>query len=256
MRAYGVTRRAATSGLVVAALSIATACSSGGAAVATSSGLPPPPTDATGDGGSAVTPAPTSAALNPDGFPYPSPPYGRNARSGTTPGSRMRNFAYLGYRNGDPSQGLQTIAMIDYYDPCGKRYKLIHLSVAAVWCTPCNEETAAMVLAKSDIDANQVLMLQALDDGPVLNVGATPGDLDRWVARYKPTFTEMLDPGLTNLGGFFAAAEVPWNCDIDPRTMEILDQSTGWTGDVTSELSPGLAAVQGPQSYPLAVSCN
>jgi hypothetical protein len=238
---------------VALGLSMATACSSGEKAPGGSANGASPGSSSPGDDAGASTSPPV--ATNPDGLAYPSPPYGRNARSGTTPGSRMQNFAYLGYPNGDPSQGLQTIAMIDYYDPCGKRAKLIHLSVAAVWCTPCNQETAAVVAAKADLDVEQVVMLQALDDGPTVNMGATQGDLDRWIAKYHPTFSEVLDPGLTHLGGFFPAAEVPWNCDIDPRTMEIIDQSTGWS-DVTTELSPALAAVQGPPAYPLAVSCN
>ena len=255
MRAYGAApwRVVTTLATAALALSLVTACSSGGKGSSGSPGGASPTPTGTGDDSDGATAPPVRT--NPDGFAYPSPPFGRNARSGSTPGSRMQNFAYLGYPNGDPSQGLQTIAMIDYYDPCGKRFKLIHLSVAAVWCTPCNQETAAVVAARADLDAEQVVMLQALDDGPTVNVGATQHDLDLWIARYRPAFSEVLDPGLIHLGGFFPAAEVPWNCDIDPRTMEIIDQSTGWS-DVTTELSPALAAVQGPPAYPLSVSCN
>src|SRR5580704_17417819 len=79
---------------------------------------------------------------NPDGVPYPSPTggYGRNARSGSTPGSVMANYRFQGYRSGDPSKGLPTISLADYYDPCNKRYKMIHLTVAGVWCQPCSQE--------------------------------------------------------------------------------------------------------------------
>jgi hypothetical protein len=234
-------------------LGAGSACGSGGTKSTGSAGLQ---SGNSADGGGTSTTA--GASANPDGVLYPSPPngYGRKARSGATPGSVMANFKYFGYPNGDPSQGLQLIAMADYYDPCQKRYKLIHLSVSAVWCNPCNAETDAIVAAKAQLDGQQVVMLQALDDGPTMNVGATQGDLDRWVTRHHVNFTEMLDPGLGNLGGFFEAAAVPWNCDIDPRTMEIIDQATGWAGDVTVELAPALTAVQGPPRYPLAVTCN
>jgi hypothetical protein len=194
---------------------------------------------------------------NPDGVPYPNPAagYGHSARRGKTPGSVIENFKFLGYPNANVAGGLQTIALADYYDPCNKRLKLLHLSVAAVWCTPCNEETVALVAAKSMLDSEQVVLVQALSDGPTMNVGATQSDLNKWIQTNKSNFTEMLDPNLTNLGTFFDAAAVPWNADIDPRTMEILDAATGWAGTVASELGPGISAAGGAPGYPVAISC-
>jgi len=194
---------------------------------------------------------------NPYGVAYPSPPggYGRKARSGNTPGSVMQNFKFLGYPNGDRSQGLQTIALADYYDPCQKSYKLLHLTVAGVWCGPCNQETDAIVGAKSQLDSERVAVLQALDDGKTQGVPATTSDLDYWMNLHKVNFTEMLDPGLTNLGGFFDAAAIPWNCDLDPRTMEIIDESTGWAGDVSTELQAGFNALPAQPGYPVP-ACN
>jgi hypothetical protein len=249
MRDDGVGRRAA---LCILGVAVAAGCSSP-ARTSPATVSQPGNTGSVSDAGFGMTP---DAALTIDGFPYPSPPYGRSQRSGTTPGSRIQPFQFLGYRDGDPSQGLQTISLLDYYDPCARHIKVLHISVAAVWCTPCNEETAALTMAQASIAGEGVAMLQALDDGPVQGTGATQGDLDRWVARYAPTFSEVLDPGLANLGSFFPAAEVPWNADIDPRTMEIIDAETGWAGDVTIELAQGLSAAQGPPGYPIAVSCN
>jgi hypothetical protein len=76
------------------------------------------------------------------------------------------------------------------------------------------------------------------------------------VEKYMSNFTEMLDPGLMNLGGFFPAESLPWNCDIDPRTMEILDDSTGWAGDLDTEIQPGLTARPADPSYPIPVACG
>jgi hypothetical protein len=61
-------------------------------------------------------------------------------------------------------------------------------------------------------------------------------------------FTEMLDPGLHNLGHFFDAAAIPWNADVDVRTMELLDSSVGFS-DVPTELAPALNAVGQPPLY-------
>jgi hypothetical protein len=37
--------------------------------------------------------------------------------------------------------------------------------------------------------------------------------------------------------------------------MEIIDSSDGWAGDVMTEVQPGLDAVAGAPSYPVA-ACN
>jgi hypothetical protein len=128
----------------------------------------------------------------------------------------------------------------------------MHLSVAAVWCEPCNQETQAFVAAKAMLTQEQVVLVQALSDGPTKNVPATTADLNFWISENKSNFTEMLDPNLANLGTFFDAAAVPWNADIDPRTMEILDDGTGYAGSVTQELQAGLSLAGKPPGYPVA----
>jgi hypothetical protein len=218
------------------------------AAVACSSGGHPAAAGTPGDAGGLV-----GHDANPDGVPYPSGPYGRSARRGTTPGSVLENFAFRGYPGGDPSHGLQTISLADYYDPCGKRFKLLHITVAGLWCTNCNQETDAMVAAKAQLDAAHVAVLQALDDGNAVGVPATQGDLDVWVRLHKPNFTEVLDPGLANLGGFFSnPSSIPWNFEVDPRTMELVADGVGIQSDATA----GLSAIPATPGYPLAVVCN
>ena len=196
--------------------------------------------------------------VNPYGVPYPQPAsgYGRSARSGSTPGNIMQNFKFLGYRGGTIAPQTERIALADYYDPCSKQYKLIHLSVASVWCVPCQQETDTIVASKAQLDSQGVVVLQALDDGPVQGTGATTDDLNRWITAHKSNFTEMLDPGLTQLAGFFDAAAVPWNCDLDPRTMEIIHAETGWSGSVKTALAPSLAALPATPSFAPPTSCN
>lgn len=235
--------------LAVAALALAAAagCSSSGKATG-------PACDPC-EGGAAQGPS-----TNPDGLAYPNPTggYGHTPRSGSTPGNVIANLHFLGYVNGDVSKGLQTISLADYYDPCQKRLKLLHLSVAGVWCAPCNQETQAMVGAASYLQQNGVVVLQALSDGATEGVGATQSDLTYWADHYKMPFTVMLDPGPTQFGGYFNAAAIPWNADVDPRTMELVDAATGWAGDVNGELATGLAAVAARPLYtiPAAAACN
>ncbi len=214
-----------------------------------------------GTGGDAAATSPDSGTgLNPDGVPYPSlaAGYGHTARSGDTPGSVIADFSFHGRLAG--STELTTISLSRYYDPCNKRYKILHLSVAAVWCEPCSEETIAVVadLSSSDsvLDKDKIVFIQALDDGPTEGVPATVSDLDYWITQNHSNFTEMLDPGLKNLGGFFDAAAIPWNSDIDVRTMEILDSNEGWAGDVATEVAGGLAALPATPSYPIPASAG
>jgi hypothetical protein len=199
--------------------------------------------------------APT-AALNPDGVPYPSSTGGHKARAGSTPGSVIQDFAFQGYPDADESKGLQTISLANYYDPCNRRLTLLHLTVAGAWCVPCGDETDTLVASKAKLASERVTVIQVLGDGPTEGVTATVTDLHNWISKHASNFTEMLDPNLSNLGTFFSAATVPWNCDIDPRTMEIIHESTGWPGDLDTELQPALTALPAAPGYPIPAVCG
>lgn len=219
--------------------------------------------DGTPGSGSGSPVVSTTQTLSPDGFAYPTPTsgYGHASRKVTSPtafvpGSVIQNFKFLGYPNADESGGLQAVSLVNYYDPCGKRLKVLHISVAAVWCVPCNQETSALIQAKAQLDGEGVVILQALSDGPTKNVGATETDLRYWIQITKTPFTEMLDPDLANLGIFFDDAAIPFNADVDPRTMEIIDATTGWSGMVSDEVTSGLAAAAGMPGYPITAKCD
>jgi hypothetical protein len=242
MRAYSIPWLGAIGTIALVALASVFACSS-----QSPSEAPTSPGDA------AVLAA---ATTNPDGVPYPSGAGGHNARAASTPGSVIQNFAFQGYPDADKSKGLQTISLADYYDPCGKRLKLLHLTVAGAWCVPCGDETDTLVASKAQLASERVTVIQVLGDGPTEGVTATVTDLDNWISKHGSNFTEMLDPNLANLGTFFNAANVPWNCDIDPRTMEIIHESTGWPGNLDTELQPSLSALPATPSYPIPAVCG
>ena len=176
---------------------------------------------------------------NPQGVAYPAQHLGHAARGmdgahrpNATPGSVMPNYKFLGYPGGDPSKGLQTVALADYFDPTASKYKVIHLIAAASWCGACDDETKALLAtlatAQSDYRARGVVYLVALIEGDAANFGATQKDLDSWLTTHKTPFTAMLDPEAAQLGVFFNADTVPFNADLDARSMEILDAQTGY----------------------------
>jgi len=176
---------------------------------------------------------------NPDGVPYPAAHIGVRPRGmndahvpNATPGDVIANYKFLGYPNGDPSSGLQVVALADYFDPQATKYKVVHIIAAASWCPDCADETStlvkAMATASSDPRADGVVYLQALIEGATPNFGATQSDLNLWIQAHSPPFTTVLDPEAEVLGVFFDADSVPFNADIDARSMELLATGTGY----------------------------
>jgi hypothetical protein len=192
---------------------------------------------------------------NPDGVPYPADHLGFKARGNTVAtaprGDRIQNFKFLGYPDGDISKGLQPFALADFYDPTGKNYKVIHISVAGVWCTWCIAETKALAGDAShaslipQLKAKKVVYLTALSEDDQHNPAAQK-DLDFWINTYHPGYTQLLDPGNRNLGPFFTSAGIPWNGNFDARSMEILSSITsaptsdGSTIDIMGDVQPWL----------------
>jgi hypothetical protein len=209
-------------------------------------------------------PAPTvqttcsDANKNAFGDCYPSSDIGVGARTNFsatgTSGQRIANFAFTGYPATDTTQVTPgtptTINLAKYYNPDlkpipgvigGVPVKVIHLTVAAVWCGPCNEETdfisganwtgqnpAPSASFATELAPLGVVFVQALSDGAVVGTGATITDLNSWITHHANDFTSMLDPGVQNLGVFFDAAAVPFNMNIDARSMEILSSEVGF----------------------------
>jgi hypothetical protein len=201
---------------------------------------------------------------------YPTSDIGTGARSGTSssavPGNRIANFAFTGYaatdvnailQNGQPPSATKTIHLGDYFDPQqqgvpniigGVPIKIIHLTVAALWCGPCNEETdfiagsnytganTANASFASELAPLGVVFVQAIDDGNVVGTGATINDLNTWLNRHNNDFTTMVDPGNQNLGVFFDAAAVPFNANIDARSMEILSTDVGFDTELDNTI--------------------
>ncbi len=179
----------------------------------------------------------TPQGTNPQGIPYPSAGIGigargldaSNAPNANHHGDVMQNYKFLGYPDGDSSKAMQTVSLADYYDPTGTKYKVLHIIAAAEWCGPCNDETSALVTAlkSSATTYPGVVYLQTLVEGFTPSTGATPADLNDWVAKYHQGFAVVLDPEAYDLGAFFNAAAVPFNADIDARSMEILQAGVG-----------------------------
>jgi len=226
----------------------AVACSS----ATTGSGTPGPEQDKglVGEGQ-----GPVGKETNPDGVAYPTTNIGTKASTHSSktgkvgaPGNVMKNFKFYGFPKGDKSQGLQQVSLADYFDPQTKNYRLIHIQAAAVWCGPCNAEAKAAGTLAGELKTKKVAWLTALVESAKQGAPATQSDLDKWLTAYPSDYGHVLDPNNANFGVFFDAAAIPWNADLDARTMEILYASTGGAGTaegVRSELDGWLKFLDG-----------
>lgn len=189
-------------------------------------------TDPNGSSGSSGTPTdrgveggeqnPTTAPdKNPAGVDYPT------QGIGTTVGAVMQNYKFLGYPDGDPSKGLQPMSLAQYFDPQGAKYKMIHVQASGTWCTYCRSETRMVIPLKAQLEAKKILWVVSLAEGPSQGTPSTKEDLDKWISQFKWDAPHLLDSGNKNFGPFYDAAALPWNVNIDAKTMKILSSGVG-----------------------------
>ena len=112
--------------------------------------------------------------------------------------------------------------------------------------------------AKSDLASKGVVVLQILFDGAVMGTPVYQATLESWIRLHSSNFTEMLDSELVdpNLGGFFNTAYIPWNADIDPRTMEMLTRPRGSAAASTPTSRRASPCVAKPPAYTVSYKCQ
>lgn len=214
--------------------------------IACSSESTAPDDQDTGLDGTGTTQAGTAPDKNPYGVDYPTQNVGTVPRSPSKPGNRIANYKFLGYPDANPANGLQPMSLAQFYDPEGKQYKLIHIQASGVWCVYCRKETEVVVPMKPKLDQRKVVWLVSLAEGPSQGTPSKPGDLDKWIAEFKSPYPHVLDPANKNLGVFYDAAALPWNANINAKTMEILQAGTGahtTEQSITAELDDWLAKI-------------
>jgi hypothetical protein len=194
--------------------------------------------------GAGVSAADSAPDTNPDGKAYPTDNIGVVARKGATSGNRIANYKFLGYPDADESKGLQPISLAQFYDPTGARYRIIHIQAAGVWCAACKSETEVVVPNKKLLDDTKTVWLVSMAEGATQSVPSKQSDLNNWISTYKSPFTHWLDPGNQKLGPFYDRSALPWNANIDAKTMEILTSATGAVTsatDLASEIDAVIA---------------
>jgi hypothetical protein len=194
-----------------------------------------------GVGGDGVGAANTAPDTNPQGAAYP------NTNFGFQVGSTIKNFKFLGFPNANVAGGLQPISLAEYFDPSATEYKMIHIQAAGSWCTACRGETTALVPLAAQLQAKKVLWLVSLAEGPTPGVASTKTDLQKWISDFNSPFTHVLDPNNANLGPFYDRSALPWNSNINAKTMVVLTSGTGGaqSGDqILQDIDDALAMIK------------
>ncbi len=224
------------SGLLTLLVGAACSTTTSGTKTGETAGTDSTGTDATGttttaktDGGktSTTTTVVSGGDTNPYGRAYPTENIGRQVRKGSTPGNVMENFKFYGFIDGDASTERKRVSLADYYDPEMKKYKVVHIQASGGWCGPCNEETKEVAKTYDQIAQAGVAYIIALTEGYSRGVASTEEDLLKWLSIRDPKVTNVLDPGNEALGVFYDPNAMPWNANLDARTMEVLSSSLG-----------------------------
>lgn len=183
---------------------------------------------------------------------YPTDHLGPNKRVGTRRGDRIPNLTFQGYIDGDRSKGLRSISLADYFDPALRRYKILHIEVAATWCAICSSVAKATVLAKEPMARKGVAYIEIIVAGPTVGAGPALEEVTGWMDRHHSNFTTAIDVRARRLGALGVTGEViPWDILVDTRTMEILDSAGGAPLDIVQFDELFLDFVtKNPPSYP------
>jgi hypothetical protein len=160
----------------------------------------------------------------PETCPYPSGPYGIDQGSIVSP-----SMTWQGYKPN--SSSVSTITMRDFFDCDGtKGVNAILVDTSAVWCGPCNQESAqleSVMQSQWGPAGVQVLLLmwQNVSRGP-----ASMSDVTTWKSKYG---LDMVNCALDTQFQFAhpnSSVSLPTNVLINPRTMKIEAIGKGYGG--------------------------
>jgi hypothetical protein len=191
-----------------------------------------------GEGDHKPDPLPTPTDTAPA---YPPPPYD------VSQGAVITDFEFEGFVNSVADNAtLQAIHLSDFYNPhagdasyqpddpalddrlyppgspygAGKpKPTALFISIASVWCGPCNEEAKSLLptlYAKYKPCGGQFLF--QLAEGPMPGTTATEQNLRAWTKKYAVDYPATFDPSRS----IYSGNSFPVAVIVDTRTMKIV----------------------------------
>jgi hypothetical protein len=202
------------------------------------------------EGGSSTAELPQPVNTPP---PYPAGPYG------TTKGSIVAQYQFVGYQNAQTEHSAtQPIQLADFYNPhaddtgyapassseddrlfpVGSTYgsgalkpKALSISVSSLWCGACKNEAKTVLPAKHlKYKPLGGEFLVQINDGTTPGHSADQQDLLTWTSYFHVDFPATIDPG-RQLDALFVAQAYPTNIILDTRSMTIVEVIAGVPSD-------------------------
>jgi len=156
------------------------------------------------------------------GAGYPEGPYG------TDKGEIAYDAKFRGWLTpltAHTPDALEDVALADYYDPAGRKYELLLVNTAAIWCSVCQSEHQTLPERYAEYSPRGLALVSALFQDEA-GEPADLDDLELWVRRFNPPYPMLLDPDF-QLGVYATAETAPLNLLVDARTMQILEKFIG-----------------------------
>lgn len=189
------------------------------------------------EAGTEAPPFPEGQGQDPaQGVEYAPGPYGIEV------GSTIANYKFVGFP--DPAADKKTayeIALSEFYNPTGDgvygensplgagnpKPKAILISVASVWCGPCQYENESVLPGEyTHYKPLGVEFLLNLADGPEPGIPAKLNHLKSWTTNYDTKWPAVVDPSY-KLSALFTQDAFPANFIVDTKTMKILSAIAG-----------------------------
>jgi hypothetical protein len=105
-----------------------------------------------------------------------------------------------------------------FYDDanCPANYTLTVVSIGALWCGPCQMESALLTERVTNAYfADGVRVVQILVDGDTPGSPLSPAQCRQWVATYGLVNPELMDPGGAETNAFFPDGTLPSTVIVD-----------------------------------------
>jgi hypothetical protein len=168
-------------------------------------------------------PGDTGLSTGCDSPAYPDGPYGAQV------GDVIANTCFSGWAKPGSQPhteaALEDIPLGAFHDPSGRKYELLLVNTAALWCSACKSEHQTLGQHWADLAPRGLGLVSALFQN---NAGdpANADDLKAWVEAFDVKFPMVLDPDY-QLGIYAPAASSPLNLLVDARSMQIMQRFVG-----------------------------
>ena len=175
---------------------------------------------------------PPDAAARPDLAPTPSgvPTYPGDNWGGKV-GKRFPNLSFEGVASAATADAPTVIHVADYFDPAGARYDLLHVVIVAMWCPHCDRQASAIAGLADWQAQNRIATFELAIDGPN-HSGPSMAEVADWAVAHKLSTPVARDPKSAQIKPYITVDYIPLHLLVNPRTMTILDATTGEVADL------------------------